>query len=304
MKRLFLISLVMALGLSGCFRPGYSPFGEGTGLSAWMDQPMNGSHLPLAPLDVLIHAYDPTGIMQVEFSVDSAVVANLTSLETEKLLSMVKTTWNPPAAGEFTLQVRALNGSGAWSSYASSVVFIGEATQTATLTSTPTIPVASTTPVTSPTSTETATPTPTETQQATLTPGTINFTSSAGPASVSYGNCQPNSVEFQVTLGNFDQVNSVVIFYRAADANTGEHPDWGSDALNPRGGGVFSRSVSVESIPGYNQYNQGVLQYQYVATDSASNVVGRSKVFYDISIVPCGQQAPPQSSPNPNATPT
>jgi len=46
------------------------------GPQAWIDAPLEGMQLPLAPYEIVAHADDPSGIAQFEFNVNGNVIAN------------------------------------------------------------------------------------------------------------------------------------------------------------------------------------------------------------------------------------
>jgi hypothetical protein len=61
------------------------------------------------------------------------------------------------------------------------------------------------------------------------------------------------------------------------------------------GGGWFSRTISSRSVAGADRFKKGWLLYQFVATDSANKVIGRSQVYSDIALANCGESQPPSS---------
>ncbi len=145
MKRI--IALACVLLLSAC----NLNQGGGEGLQVGIDSPTDGAVLQLAPNTLVAHATDPTGINQIEFSVDGAVIG---SLPESGSVAVAQQPWTPLAAGQHTIQVRAQNMSGKWSAYAEAHVTVqgqagqvpqataeaptASATQTATLTPEPT----------------------------------------------------------------------------------------------------------------------------------------------------------------------
>jgi len=113
--------LLALLWLAAC-APQAGP--EGSPL-AWIDAPLDGSTLPLAPVEVRAHGADPSGVSQFEFSVDGSVVGTWPAPGAASSLTMIVQTWDPPAPGAYTLRVRVQNGSGGWSDYARVAVNIG-----------------------------------------------------------------------------------------------------------------------------------------------------------------------------------
>jgi hypothetical protein len=91
---------------------------------AWIDSPLDGFVLPLAPVDVMSHAADPTGIARFELSVDGGVISTDPSPDTAAAIVTIHQAWIPTAPGVYTLKVRAMNPAGIWSDYAVAVVTI------------------------------------------------------------------------------------------------------------------------------------------------------------------------------------
>ncbi len=148
----------------------------GGGLQAGIDAPTNGAVLPLAPYTLVAHASDPTGITQVEFSVDGAVIGTVPG--TGSVL-VAQQAWTPSAAGPHLIQARAQNASGTWSPYAEARVTVqGQAGQNP--------PGAGETPTLAVTATETLTPTPsfTETPSVATLTLTLNANCRRGPSQV------------------------------------------------------------------------------------------------------------------------
>jgi hypothetical protein len=49
------------------------------GPQAWIDSPLDGSSLALAPLELVAHGSDPGGIITIEFSIDGASVGSVSA---------------------------------------------------------------------------------------------------------------------------------------------------------------------------------------------------------------------------------
>ncbi len=121
------------------------------GPAAWIDAPLNGSTLPLAPYEVVFHCNVPTGVAWVELSVDGAILVSSAPPDTTQLLVTTRYVWTPPAPGNYTLRARARDAAGGWSEYAASVVTVeGEAMS-------PTAPTPTPSPTTEPTQPPSAT---------------------------------------------------------------------------------------------------------------------------------------------------
>jgi hypothetical protein len=136
MKKI-LISVLACLFVAGCNMPilrGAVMFDLPP--QAWIDAPLNGSKLPLAPYEVVFHGSDPGVVTRGEFSVNGNVQSSLPNPDDTGHLIVFRVGWTPPAPGEYTLRARTLNSAGGWSDYAEVVVIVGEPTHTPTITPT------------------------------------------------------------------------------------------------------------------------------------------------------------------------
>ncbi len=143
---------------------------------AWIDAPLNGSTLPLGPVEIISHGSDLTGIAMMELSINGQVIrTDANSNSTISLLTMHQL-WEPTEAGVYEIGVRAQTPSGEWSAPALvTVTIVGE---TVTPSTTPP-PSATPTPV----STFTPSPTPTTVGPLIITLTRNSFCRS-GPAQV------------------------------------------------------------------------------------------------------------------------
>jgi len=106
----FLFMFTFALLAVGCAPQS----GSGGGPQAWIDAPLEGMQLPLAPYEVVAHAEDPSGIAQFEFKVNDNLLA--TTGGEAGSLSTVRQMWDPSAPGDYVITVRAQSASGGWGS--------------------------------------------------------------------------------------------------------------------------------------------------------------------------------------------
>jgi hypothetical protein len=276
------LSLLLLLFIAACNLPQSSgakimDAGSGGGRT-WFDAPLDGMRLPPDPYPVVIHAYDPGGVTQVEFSVNGAVLANLTP-RTDAGLSQVEYKWNPEKAGNFLLRARSQSAGGAWNSEAVVNVTIGDFTPTLVPSFTPT-PV-TITPTRSPTPTRTATITFTPTR---VPPKGLTFEANVSTKQV----CGNNSFTIQGYASDTNLVKGITIFLKMKDQSSGESAKWSEgDSMNPAGTGWFTRNISPSSIPGYGDYASSWILYQFVAIGSDNSIVGRSQVYSDITQSAC-----------------
>jgi Bacterial SH3 domain len=119
---------------------------------AWIDAPLDGMILPLAPYEFVAHASDPTGMSRIEFSINGAVIGNVAG---SGPLLIARQGWTPAAPGEYVVRARGANLGGTWSEFAEvRIVVQGQAPSTLE----PTIPLLTATPTVTPTLSSTATP--------------------------------------------------------------------------------------------------------------------------------------------------
>jgi len=116
MKRLSFFSLIILLVLSACGAPANGP-------TTWLDRPLDNSSVPLAPLPILAHASDSSGVSQFIFEVNDATVAEVTADGSR--LGDASFEWNPPAPGTYKISVHAVNSDGDTGSIATARVTVG-----------------------------------------------------------------------------------------------------------------------------------------------------------------------------------
>jgi hypothetical protein len=288
---LWLAMLLACVSLYACTMPSSPEGDEQTGsVQTWIDAPLDGSTLPLTPpYEIVLHAYDSAGVTQVELKANGSLLSTLTNPNTGQLLATLKYPWSPAAPGNYTLSARAQSSNGLWGSETSIVVTVEGLIGTPTLVG-PT-----------PTLVDTLTPTPvsTLTPSATAVPAELSFTPRISSNQFYYGSCGSDQVTIQVYVegGN---AYSVVLFTQLQ----GKSWDDGS-GMTPSGDGWFSRTVSSRSLDGAKNVNTATLLYQFVATDSSSQVIGRSQVYSDITLSGCGEEPPiPVRPPVVTITPT
>jgi hypothetical protein len=273
---------IAGLLISGCNMPGSAaPAPQVGSVRTWIDAPLDGSTIALAPYEVVLHAYDPSGVTEVELSANGSLLATLPNAGQESNLTTLKYMWSPPAPGNYTLSARAKSGNGLAGSEAKTMVTVLGEAQTAPATFTPT-PVISVTPVVSHTPTVVVSFTPT------LVPAELGFTPQISASEFFYGSCGSNQVTIQVQATG-PNLSGVLLFLNLQDQSSGEATGWdGGNAMTPSGGGLFTRTVNSSSLAGAESMSEAWLLYQFVATDSANKIIGRSAVYSDIALTSCG----------------
>jgi hypothetical protein len=161
---LFLNSILLCLWLAACGPSSAGP-------NVWIDQPLDGSALPLRPVTLQAHASDAQGVGRFEFYVGeqkfTEVAAGGSSFE------QASVEWQPLENGEYDLRVRALDEAGNPGAEAKVHISIGEQvehTSTPGLAPGPMTVTPSPTMTLLPTTTITAIAPATGTSTATLTP--------------------------------------------------------------------------------------------------------------------------------------
>jgi len=147
--------LAAVLLLAGC-TAGESPAGS-PDLLAWIDAPLDESHLPVAPYEIVVHGAAPGGVQALALSINDSAVSGLVLEEAGQKLVTGTFSWSPEAPGEYRLEVRSQDTSGSWSAAAQALVYIeNEAAAGAEDVETPEVQGE----VALPAATETITPTP------------------------------------------------------------------------------------------------------------------------------------------------
>jgi len=133
---LFGITLVLVMAAPAC-RGLEADSTLNPSLKAWVDAPLDGAVLPLAPYRVVIHGTDPGGVSALELRVGDEVLSTLQNPEPDRLLVSMEHTWTPTGPGSYVIQARTKNIDGVWSAPSSATVKILHETITPTPTFTP-----------------------------------------------------------------------------------------------------------------------------------------------------------------------
>jgi hypothetical protein len=254
--------LILALLLAACDAPVPQPQAVAGGDAeqgrvplAWIDAPLDGSSIPLAPYEVVYHGGDWGGVAQIELSVNGQVVASESGFGSSQTLVTMRYVWTPPAPGNYTLRARTQNRWGDWGEHASATVTVGAEAETPpptpepaqeatpipptpvpptpvppTLTPIPPTPVPPTgTPI------PTSTPTPTDLPPLiirfpTATPApqapTMEAVSLARDTFYTDGTCGRQDNSLMVTVHDPNGVANVTFYYRLREKGGGATSDW------------------------------------------------------------------------------
>lgn len=273
----------------------------GVRLQAWIDAPLDGMRLPLAPYQVVFHITDANAIIAGELIINNNSVAVIPNPRPGTNYAGLTYDWIPPGYGVYTIQARAQGADGDWGNYAQVVVEILEPTATLTPTdvNTPTH-TPTPTPTTTVTSTVTGTPTPTTTITPTATrrpgPDTISFLNPHPNTSQIYfrGNgCGRKEVDFYVTIPAAANASRVMVNYRLVDRGDNNHTtSWFSKSMYHPSGNTedWLESVNPEvEISGFVDFTQAVIQYYFTAVNSLSNSAVTSDVFENVRLDICNR---------------
>lgn len=149
MRRRILLLAAMVLALSTLSACGNSTQGPTT----WIDQPLDGTHAPLATLAIMAHASDADGVASIEFFLSEELLGAVGVGGGR--LGEASLEWAPPGPGVYDIIVRAIDNQGNYGSQASALITVGDIPATVAPTPVPEQVLTST-----PTALLTATPTP------------------------------------------------------------------------------------------------------------------------------------------------
>ena len=315
----YLITLLVSLLALAACQTAPNAGAVQTQADSWIDAPLDGSQLPLAPVDIVAHASDLVNIVSIELSVNGNVIANVPNSDSGRLLASVQQTWTPPAPGNYTIRARAMNSSSVWGDYAQAQVTVGLVTSSPTLvlpqppltplpasTATP-APAPSNTPTSGPppltpalqpaaptqtsaprpTATHTHTPQPTKTQTVAATKPTLNDHSVS--ASLFYwggGNCTPVTKQVTIKASASDPagIASVHLLFKLTSQSS-----YADLAMNNIGG-IWSRTLDSENdVPGYSSVTgpgSVALQFYFVLTNAHGGQT-QSQTFTGVSLEYC-----------------
>lgn len=307
-KMLAVLAAFLLTVLSGCNVPAartvQTSSNPAFGTTAWLDAPLDGDVLPLAPYKLVWHASDDAGISESELSINNSVVQIFPSPEGAGKLVTFEYDWSPSQPGEYVLTVRGKNTSGGWSEPSTAIVFVGEFTFTPTITVTPSL---TPTPTLTETPTLTATPsqtdTPTATMTLTRTPTSsiplIQFLNPGSNVSTVYvygSGCGKKAVDVRVTIPKSSKVEKVSVKFRLSKSDGSQSTNWISTLMYIESGETWLASMSPESsfmtadrnnVNDFRQYLNGRVEYQFSAVNMAGTNTVSSPIFSNVTIQTC-----------------
>lgn len=123
MKRFYYLValiLVFSLLLTACGSSSAGP-------TSWLDRPLDQTHHPLEPIEIMAHASSDNGVADFEISIDGEIVHQV-SVKGGRL-EKVTYTWNPEEAGVYVVGATATDSRGNRGGEATSTIYIGGAGQ-------------------------------------------------------------------------------------------------------------------------------------------------------------------------------
>lgn len=125
MNHSFIFLTLFSLLLSACSAAGGSL--SASGAQAWLDQPVNGSILPLGAFPLKAHArhMDGSGITRIEFLVNGVSVGAVDT-DAAAPLAYAELNWNASSPGEYNLSARAYDKSGGFAESAPARVCVSQ----------------------------------------------------------------------------------------------------------------------------------------------------------------------------------
>jgi len=170
----------------------------------WIDDPLPESVHPVAPVQIVAHAFDEAGVASVTFSVDGDVIAEITPAGAGNRFVTVRAQWDPPGPGIYLLQVRGLAPDETGGAAASAVIEIeGPPPPSTTTTVAPatTQPTTTTQPATTTSTTSTSTTTTTTSTTSTTTTTTSTSTTTTSTSTTTTSTTAPTTTTTSCDLG-------------------------------------------------------------------------------------------------------
>ncbi len=114
MKKWYSLVFLMLLFLSGCtlpLNPTTTPLPSSGIIQTWIDAPLDGEQLPLAPYEIVFHANDPLGVHGVEILINNQTLQLNPALD-GKPMQEIHTMWIPEKPGEYAITAYTLDING------------------------------------------------------------------------------------------------------------------------------------------------------------------------------------------------
>jgi hypothetical protein len=128
---------------------------------------------------------------------------------------------------------------------------------------------------------ETPTPTP--------TPAAWQYNPFFTPEELVFGTCGPEKIQIGVDVLNPpEDLAYLQLFVKLMDKKTGENGEWSAGmVMKETAPNRYVFDVTLEKIPGYDNFPDAWLKYQFVAYNKAEEKIGYSDVYADIPYQIC-----------------
>jgi hypothetical protein len=166
-RRLALLSAVAVVTAAVPAIAGSAPSSPPQSARSWIDAPLSGTVVVVAPVEVVAHATDPDGVQEVRLDVDGVMEASVIPEQVGATFVIARFVWTPTSDGLHRLDVQARDSAGGWGAAATTRVTVELAVTGPTTQPSTTIPTATTTTSTVPGPT-TSRPPPTTTPRTTV----------------------------------------------------------------------------------------------------------------------------------------
>ncbi|PKN90046.1 MAG: hypothetical protein CVU45_04565, partial [Chloroflexi bacterium HGW-Chloroflexi-7] len=125
MKNFCFLTLIVCsvLMISACGKNSTPP-GSEVRLQSWIDAPLDGMRLPLAPYIIVFHITDSNAVTSGELTINGNIVAEIPNPEGDTNYTVLTYNWQPMDYGIYTIATRAKGSAGDWGDYAKVVVEI------------------------------------------------------------------------------------------------------------------------------------------------------------------------------------
>ncbi len=263
--------------------------------SVWIDAPLDGSAIPLAPYLLVFHGTSYTGISEFEIRVNGAAIDAVPPKSTAPggsgygALFYSDYQWTPPAPGSFLIAVQVKDGNNQFGPSAQALVIVPEE-----ISSEEALPPDDASP-------PEELP-PQQEEEVPSEPAVPMFDT----AMFYYGgSCRPNQLRAEIKVMD-PEAYSVVLFYRLRDMDSDTKTEWEAVAMNPGSDGYYVLTVASSSIPDREMFMSAYFQVQIVGTNGAGEEILRTDVVANqITLLACGEEVPEDADePDDDAPPT